>query len=224
MLNQYSASAPLFTNLQAARSAAETRRKAGSHFVIKDKPALAFDFGKQSLVVVNLNVSKPFANWTLPPNMANRKSAVPAEDVLQAFSENYLGHPTSGWNGPHPTVVIGITDSKALSPHVKEGARTLWASYVQSGSMLYRTYTGQAVDFSALDHIAWEMGHRGLTDEPAEPRHLRVYQLAAQLRVKTKSVRELLEQIGTPAKGPRSWIEPHTVEEVRRLRFLHDRI
>src|SRR5687768_7629443 len=68
MLNQYSASAPLFTNLQAARSAAETRRKAGSHFVIKDKPALAFDFGKQSLVVVNLNVSKPFANWTLPPN------------------------------------------------------------------------------------------------------------------------------------------------------------
>lgn len=224
-LNQYSSSAPLFSSFHAARSAAESRRKAGSYFVIADKPALTFDFEMQSLVVVDLNTSKPFAKWALPPAMADRKSPVSADEVLRAFSESYFGQQSSGWNvrGSDPTVVIGVAESKALSPYVEETTFTRRASYIQSGLMLYSSGAKEDIDSSALLRLAWLMGQRGLTEARADLQRLRVIQLAAQLQVDTKTVRDLLEQIGAPAKGPRSWVEPQTVEEMR-LRFLPDAI
>lgn len=68
-----------------------------------------------------------------------------------------------------------------------------------------------------MDYVAWHLGHRGLTKTPADIRQLRVNQLAAQLQVDSKAARQLLEHLGKPAKGPRSWVDPETVEEVRQL-------
>lgn len=218
-LNQYSSSAPLFSNFHAASLAAETRRKAGSYFVISSKVALTFDFGKQSIVVVNLNTSKPFERWSLPPALAQRRSPLTPEDVFKSFSPSYFGHQASGWNahGPEANLITGVASSDALSPYFQEKPLARWVSYIESGIMLFSHVSGENVDISALDKIAWDMGRRGLTERRADVRRLRVHQLAAQLLVDTKAVRHVLEHLGKPAKGPRSWVERPTVEEVRLL-------
>ena len=218
-LNQYSSSEPLFSDFHTASLAAETRRKAGSYFVISSKLALTFDFGKQSVVVVNLNTSKPLERWSLPPGLVQRKAPLTPEDVLRAFSPSYFGHQASGWNvvGPEPTVITGVAHSDALSSYVQEKPLSRWVSFIESGTMLYSRASEGSVDFSALDQIAWNMGRRGLTEARADVRRFRVSQLAAQLQIDSKAVRHLLENLGKPAKGPRSWVDAHTVEEVRQL-------
>lgn len=220
-LNQYSSSQPAFTSLTAAKLAAEARRKAGSYFVIEETPALAFDLDRKSLVVINLNTAQPFKNWAFPSSFSHRESPLLAKEVLQAFSEEYVGLKTSGWiHGPVPTVLIGVTETPALSVRVGESACKRWVSHVVSGAMLYTCpSSGQDVNPCALDHIAWVMGHRGLTEAPTDSQRLRVSHLATQLQMDTRTLRVLLEDLGAPAKGPRSWIEPRTVEEVR-MRLL----
>lgn len=142
-LNQYSSSEPLFTDFQAAALASETRRKAGSYFVISGKLALAFDFGKQSVVVVNLNTSKPFVTWSLPLALVQRRSPLTPEDVFRAFSPSYFGHCGSGWNvdGPEPTIISGVARSDALSSYVQEKLPR-WVSQIKSGKMLYSRVSG----------------------------------------------------------------------------------
>ena len=218
-LNQYSSSEPLFSDFHTASLAAETRRKAGSSFMITSKLALTFDFGKRSVVVVNLNSPKPFERWSLPLTLVHRKAPLTSGDVFRAFSCNYFGHQATGWrlDGPEPTVIVGVANSAALSSYVQEKPLWLWTSYIESGTMLYSRFSGRNIDFSALDHIAWNLGRRGLTEERADVRSLRVNQLAAQLKVDTKAVRQLLEHLGKPAKGPRSWVDAPTVEETRLL-------
>lgn len=85
--------------------------------------------------------------------------------------------------------------------------------------MLYSRVSGGNVDLSAMDQIAWNLGHRGLTETRADVRRLRVNQLAAQLQVDNKAVRHLLENLGKSARGPRSWVDTQTVEEVRMSYF-----
>lgn len=74
--------------------------------------------------------------------------------------------------------------------------------------MYFNTVRKSRSNPSHLDRIIGELDHLTHKD-------LRVHEIAAKFRIKSSAVLDLLETVGSPAKGPRSWVDASNVERIR---------
>lgn len=210
-INQYSVNAATFTTASSARSSAHQRRKAGTYFEIDEMPALVFVLDELALVVMHLNVSPSFRSWKAPSALAGRDSPMTGIEAFNIFSSVNYRESVSGWGlrDGEPDVIIGLADSNALSSSTGRRQLQLERSSVDSsGWMYFNTVRKSRSNPSHLDRIIGELDH--LTH-----RDLRVHEIAARFRITSSTVLGLLETVGSPAKGPRSWVDASNVERIR---------
>lgn len=121
----------------------------------------------------------------------------------------------SGWGlkDGGPDALMGLADTNRLSSSTGRRQLQLERSSVDSsGWMYFNTVRKIRSNPSHLDRIIGELDH--LTH-----RDLRVHEVAARFRTTSSTVLGLLENIGAPAKVPRSWVDANT-NNVERIRAL----
>ncbi|MDQ0665396.1 hypothetical protein QFZ35_003894 [Arthrobacter ulcerisalmonis] len=211
--NLYRTNAATFTTASSARRAAERQRKAGTYFVIVEIPSLVFDLGERSLVVTQLNVSPLFKSWNAPQALTLRNIAMTGVDVVNVFSSRNYRESTSGWqvSQGQPDVILGISEGTELTTSHGRGMLHLERSSAESGGwMSFSVVRTRRANPTHLERIIGELNH--LTHQ-----RLRVHEVASRFRITSADVLNLLEMAGSPAKGPRSWVEVASIDQIRAL-------
>lgn len=209
-INQYRSSEPMFTDLPSACAAAESRREQGTYFEIVEVPLLAFRIGFESLLVAQLNVSRPFAGWKLPETLAEGDLPITIRDVVQAFGEGFLGEKESGWppRADALTVIIGEAEFVDMAPSAERGPFTVHQSAVKSGSMYFTAARTEESDVAEIDRIVAELSSR-------TEREIQVFELAGQLGVTSAEVLRILRSIDITLWGPNAVVQPDDASLVR---------
>lgn len=211
--NLYRTNAATFTTASSARRAAERQRKSGTYFVIVEIPSLVFDLAERSLVVTQLNVSPLFKSWNAPQALITRNFPITGVEVLNIFSSGNYRESTSGWQVAQgePDVILGIAEVTEVTTSYGRGMLHLERSFVESGGrMSFSVARTHRTNPSHIERIIRELTH--LTHH-----RLRVHEVARRFRTTSSSVLHLLEIVGSPAKGPRSWVEVATIDQIRSL-------
>lgn len=211
-INRYTPNDAMFTTSVSARSAAFPRRQRGTYFLIYEVPALVFDLPNFSLVIVHLNATPPFRKWKLPSVIGNSHRTLVGGDVVKLFEGDNFGSSSSGWsaNFGEQTVLMGMVDTDALPTSRTQRRLRLECSFVDSGLMHFKEVSKTPMSRLYLDRIVTDL------DNSTYQRR-RVHEVARRHNTKSSKILELLVKIGSPAKGPRSWVGADDVDRIRRL-------
>lgn len=212
-INQYKTSSAIFTNAISARKAAERQRKPGTYFEIDEIPSLIFDIAQRSLVVCQLNTSPLFRSWNIPRVMIARDYPIAGIEVFNMFAGGNYRESISGWRAMEgePHVILGIVEGDALASSAGRGQLQLERSSVESGGwMSFRVVRKTRANPSHIERVIGELGH--LTQQ-----QLRVHEIADRFHVTSANVLAMLQIIGAPAKGPRSWVDVAAIDQIRPL-------
>ena len=213
--NHFSLREPMFTSHWSAEAAAEKRRVRGSYFEISQRPAIAFQLPKATVVVTELNAHEPLKRWTIPTSWKAVENRLHGMEVLQGFGYTNIGHAASGWssNWSKPTVLIGVTSDGAIEELALGDMYGTKQSYVLSGFMFFRNLSTDHVSSSSIKSIKSEcaeleveLGHRPC---------LRVHELASELGVRSRDVLDTMAVMGLPAKSASSSIPNELMESLR---------
>jgi hypothetical protein len=85
--------------------------------------------------------------------------------------------------------------------------------------MSFRVVRKTRANPSHIELVIGELGH--LTQQ-----QLRVHEIADRSHVTSANVLDMLQIIGTPAKGPRSWVDVAAIDQIPPLarKLLRDRV
>ncbi|TFD63735.1 hypothetical protein [Cryobacterium sp. Hb1] len=214
MLNQYSSSEPIFTNLRSAQKAAERHRKSGTYFEISEKPILAFNLGTESLIVAHLNDLPPFERWKVPKLFQESETLICARDLVRAFGQVYFGQTYSGWCSKlgRPEVIVGFASTVSLEQPRTSQRFGLRKSQVQSGNMHFSLLRTAGLETRELARVALDLSDRGVF-EREHPWEYRVSTYASVWDLPLlETIIKLLEANFSAYSG-NSWIDSRKVRE-----------
>ena len=175
ILNHYSTSAPAYSTVFSARTAAEQQRKPGTYFEIDELPSLVFDLDGLSLVVTHINASPRFKSWKIPAEMTDRDSPLTGREVFNLFAASRYRDATSGWRASdgEPDVLVGIVESSALQTSFGQHPISLKRSRIESGGKMGLS-VAQRSDGSdtQVEHIVDGLSHLTEQKYPAHDIYL----------------------------------------------------
>lgn len=212
MINKYDGDAAIFSDFASAEDWAESSRTAGTYFEIEELPAIVFDLGQRSIVIVHLNSSAPFKAWRTPAHLVEPRTRFTGSSVYDAFNIEESVTRKSGWPswGKRPTLIMGTVTTVSLSAYKPKRTFYLAKSYFESGFMYFRQERQLKVNVSHLTRITNDT-------KPLVRQPLRVHEAATYLHTTTGHCVEMLANVGKPAKGARSWVDPDTLDTLRTL-------